>query len=162
MEYLYVILSLLIAAIGLLGAVLPVLPGTPISFAAILVLLLCDGHDIGVTQLVVAGVLALAITMMDYVAPIWFTKKSGGSKAGMFGATIGLVVGLCLGPFGVILGPFFGAWIGELYAKTPRDKALKVAAMTFVAFMLTTGIKLIFGVVVFVMLIVKAWHILVP
>ena len=69
MEYLYVILSLFIAAIGLLGAVLPVLPGTPISFAAILVLLLCDGHDIGVTQLVVAGVLALAITALPIVPP---------------------------------------------------------------------------------------------
>ena len=160
MEYLFIILALIFAFVGLAGAVLPVLPGTPISFAAMLLLLLCDGNELGTTQLVVAGVVALVITVLDYVAPIWFTKKSGGSKAGMMGSTIGLLVGLFLGPIGVILGPFIGALLGELSAGTPSSKALGVAGMTFVAFMLTTGIKLVYGIVVFVMMCVEAWKII--
>ncbi len=151
----------MLSLVGLAGAVLPVLPGTPISFVALLLLLLCDGNDISTAQLVVAGVAALVITVLDYIAPVWFTKKSGGSKAGTFGATVGLLVGFFLGPLGVIVGPFIGALLGERHAGTPSDKAFMVACMTFVAFMLTTGIKLIYGVVILVMILVDAWKIMV-
>ncbi len=160
MEYVYIIFSLILAFIGLLGAVLPVLPGTPISYVAILILLLCDGNEVSVLQLVVMGLFALALTVLDYVAPVWFAKKSGGSKAGTWGATIGLVVGLFLGPVGVILGPFLGALIGELYVKTPKEKAFEVAGMTFLAFMLTTGIKLVYGITAIVMIFSEAWQII--
>ena len=162
MEYVYTILSSLLAFVGLLGAVLPVLPGPPISFAALLLLLLCDGNDISVLQLVIAGVFAVLITVLDYIAPVWFTKKYGGSKAGMWGATIGLLLGFFAGPLGVIIGPFLGAFLGELYVETPKEKAFEVAGMTFMAFMLTTGMKLIYGVTLFVMTLVKAWHIIFP
>lgn len=160
MEYVYIFLALILALVGLLGAILPVLPGTPVSFAAILVLLLCDGNEVSTLQLVVAGVLALALTVLDYLAPIWFAKKSGGSKEGMWGAAIGLVIGLFLGPVGVILGPFLGALAGELYVKTPTEKAFEVAGMTFLAFMLTTGIKLVYGIAVLVMIFAEALEII--
>lgn len=160
-QYIYVVIALMLSLVGLAGAVLPVLPGTPISFVALLLLLLCDGNDISTAQLVVAGVAALVITVLDYIAPVWFTKKSGGSKAGTFGATVGLLVGFFLGPLGVIVGPFIGALLGERHAGTPSDKAFMVACMTFVAFMLTTGIKLIYGVVILVMILVDAWKIMV-
>lgn len=160
-QYIYVVIAFMLSLVGLAGAVLPVLPGTPISFVALLLLLLCDGNDISTAQLVVAGVAALVITVLDYIAPVWFTKKSGGSKAGTFGATVGLLVGFFLGPLGVIVGPFIGALLGERHAGTPSDKAFMVACMTFVAFMLTTGIKLIYGVVILVMILVDAWKIMV-
>jgi uncharacterized protein YqgC (DUF456 family) len=160
MEYLFIFLALLLAVIGLIGAVAPVLPGPPVSFAALLMLLLCDGNEISNMQLIVAGVVAAVITLIDYIAPIWFTKKSGGSKAGTVGATLGLVAGLVAGPVGVIVGPFIGAFLGELVADTPWNKALGVAAMTFIAFMLTTGLKMIYGIVVLVMLFAEAWKIL--
>jgi uncharacterized protein YqgC (DUF456 family) len=91
---------------------------------------------------------------------VWFAKKTGGSKSGTWGATIGLVVGLLVGPLGVIVGPFLGAFIGELLAKTPTDKAFGVAAMTFMAFMLTTGMKLVYGIVLLVMVFREAWDII--
>lgn len=163
MEYihvLYIILSLLFAVVGLLGAVLPVLPGTPVSFAALLMLLLCNGNEITTAQLVVAGVFALVITVVDYIAPIWFAKKSGGSKHGTWGATIGLVVGLFAGPVGVIVGPFLGALAGELIAGTPSSQAFKVAGMTFLAFMLTTGIKFVYAIVILVMTVVETLKII--
>ncbi len=160
MEYLFIFIAIVFAIIGLAGAVVPVLPGPPVAFASLLMLLLCDSNDITVTQLLVAGVIAVVITVADYIAPIWFTKKSGGSKSGTYGATIGLVLGLFFGPIGIIAGPFLGAFVGELLAKTPTDKAFGVACMTFLAFMLTTGLKLVYGIVVFVMVCVEAWDII--
>ena len=160
MEYLFIFLAVIFAVTGLLGAVLPVLPGPPIAFLALLMLLLCDGNDISTTALVVTGVLALVITIVDYIAPVWFAKKIGGSKYGTWGATIGLVAGLFLGPLGVIVGPFIGAFIGERIADTPPEKAFGVAFMTFAAFMLTTGIKLVYGVVLLVMVCKESWEII--
>ncbi|MBO5921558.1 MAG: DUF456 domain-containing protein [Bacteroidaceae bacterium] len=160
MEYLFIFLAVIFAVTGLLGAVLPVLPGPPIAFLALLMLLLCDGNDISTTALVVTGVLALVITIVDYIAPVWFAKKTGGSKYGTWGATIGLVAGLFLGPLGVIVGPFIGAFIGERIADTPSEKAFGVAFMTFAAFMLTTGIKLVYGVVLLVMVCKESWEII--
>ena len=159
MEYLYILLAIVFAALGLAGAVLPVLPGPPMAFAALLMLLFCNGNDITTVQLVVAGVLAVIITIGDYIAPIWFTKRTGGSKSGIWGATIGLLLGLFFGPIGIIAGPFLGAFVGELFAKTPTDKAFGIACMTFLAFMLTSGVKLVYGIVVFVMVCVEAWGI---
>ena len=126
----------------------------------LLLLIFCNGNDLTTTALIVNGVLAVVITLLDYVAPVWFAKKSGGSKYGTWGTTIGLIVGLFLGLPGILLGPFLGAYIGELIAKTPSDKAFKVAAMSFVAFMLTTGIKAVYGIYVLVVTVSNSWDIL--
>ena len=160
MDTLLVILALLFAVIGVVGAVLPGLPGTPISFVALLLLIFCNGNDLTTTALIVNGVLAVVITLLDYVAPVWFAKKSGGSKYGTWGTTIGLIIGLFLGLPGILLGPFLGAYMGELIAKTPSDKAFKVAAMSFVAFMLTTGIKAVYGIYALVVTVSNSWEIL--
>ena len=160
MDTLLLILALLLALIGAIGAVLPGLPGTPVSFIALLLLIFCDGNDITTTALIINGILAVVITALDYVAPVWLTKKSGGSKYGTWGTTIGLVIGMFFGLPGILLGPFLGAYIGELIAKTPSDKAFKVAAMSFVAFMLTTGIKAAYGIYVLVITFSNGWNIL--
>ena len=160
MDTLLLILALLLALIGAIGAVLPGLPGTPISFIALLLLIFCDGNDITTTALIINGILTVVITALDYVAPVWLTKKSGGSKYGTWGTTIGLVIGMFLGLPGILLGPFLGAYIGELIAKTPSDKAFKVATMSFVAFMLTTGIKAAYGIYVLVITFSNGWDIL--
>lgn len=159
MEYIIIFLAVVLSLVGLLGAILPVLPGPPIGFLALLLLAFCTGNDVTTTQLVVAGVVALVITVFDYIAPIWFAKKTGGSKSGTWGATVGLVIGLFVGPIGIIAGPFLGAFIGELLADTPKEKAFGIACMTFMAFMLTTGMKLVYGIVLLVMVFREAWDI---
>lgn len=160
MDTLLLILALLLALIGAIGAVLPGLPGTPVSFIALLLLIFCDSNDITTTALIINGILTVVITALDYVAPVWLTKKSGGSKYGTWGTTIGLVIGMFFGLPGILLGPFLGAYIGELIAKTPSDKAFKVATMSFVAFMLTTGIKAAYGIYVLVITFSNGWNIL--
>jgi uncharacterized protein YqgC (DUF456 family) len=160
MEYILVILALLCAVVGLLGAVLPALPGPPLSFVGLLLLLPCADNDIETATVIATGIAAAIITVLDYVAPIWLAKKKGGSKYGTWGAGIGMFVGLFLGPWGIILGPFAGAFIGELMAKNSTERALTTAFMSFVAFMLTTGIKFIFCVALIVMIVVEGWKII--
>ena len=67
------------AIIGIAGAIIPALPGPPLSFAGLLLLLLCDGNDIDTATIIATGIAAAAITLLDYVAPVWMTKKGGGS-----------------------------------------------------------------------------------
>jgi len=67
----------------------------------------------------------LVVSILDYVVPIWGTKRFGGSKYGTRGATIGLIIGIFLGPAGIIIGPFAGAFVGELLFKDDMKYALK-------------------------------------
>lgn len=160
MEYIWLTLSIICALVGLLGAVLPAIPGSPVSYAALWLLWLYDSSCISITTLVVMGIFMLLVTILDFVAPIWLTRHGGGTKQGERGATIGLILGLFLGPWGIILGPFFGALIGELIAKTPHEKAIKVAFMSFIGFILTTGIKLIYGLSVIFIGVKVTWDLI--
>lgn len=153
MEYILLTLAVVCAVVGLVGGILPALPGPPVSYVALWLLWLYDRSSVSSTTLVVAGLLMVLITVLDYVAPIWLTKKGQGSKAGIRGSMIGLIVGCFFPPLGLILGPFVGALVGELLVKTPPVTALKVAFMSFVAFLLTTALKLIYSVGVIGMLI---------
>lgn len=160
-DFVFVILAVISALVGVVGAIVPAVPGPPISFVGLLLLAFCEGNDIDMVSLIITGILAVIITVVDYIAPVWFTKKAGGSKAGIWGATIGLVLGLFTGFWGVIVGPFLGAFIGELMMETKPEKAIKVACMSFIAFLLTTGVKLVYCVVLLVMIIMEIWTIFV-
>ncbi len=157
MEYVLIVLAILFALIGLAGAVLPVLPGAPISYGGLLLVWLLDESKVSETSLWVMGVLMVVVTVIDYVAPIWLTKIGGGSKKGTVGATIGLVFGLFFMPWGLILGPFLGALVGELSTSSSFGHALKVASLSFVAFILTTGFKVIYGLAALVMVVWALW-----
>ena len=160
MEYFWVILAFLCTIIGLIGSVLPALPGPPLSFAGLLLLLPCNDNDISATTIIATGIAATIITTFDFIAPAWLTKKKGGSKYGVLGATIGMFVGLFLGIWGVLFAPFAGALIGELLAKSTKEKALQMAFLSFAAFMLTTGIKVIYCIIMITIIIKEGWNII--
>lgn len=160
MDYVLILISYVMAIIGAVGAIVPALPGPPVSYVGLLLLAFCDKSEVTGTSLLVAGVIAVVITVVDYVAPIWFTKRAGGSRAGIWGASIGLVVGLFAGIWGVILGPFLGALIGELVMDVPAERAFKVACINFIAFILTTGMKMIYCTILLVTIIVEGWNVL--
>lgn len=114
--------------------------------------------------LAVMAFVAVVITVLDYVVPIWGTKKFGGTKAGVRGSTIGLIVsmfvlpvlGITIGPFGllgVLAGPFVGAYLGEMLGGTSTEAALKSAFGSFVGFLAGTLMKLAYGIVVAVYLV---------
>lgn len=131
---------------GILGSLLPVIPGPPLSWGGLLLIHFSDYTSFSTTFLVVSAVAMVAVTVLDYFIPIWGTKRFGGSRAGVVGSTVGLIIGLFFGPIGIIFGPFLGALIGELAVnRKETKKALRSATGSFVGFVLGTGLKLIYG-----------------
>lgn len=146
MDITLAILGMALVLIGFVGSILPIIPGPPISWAGFLLLKWTDYVNKGATgyenTLWVLLFVVVLVTVLDYVVPILGTKKYGGSKRGVWGATIGVVVGLFFGPLGIIIGPFLGAYIGEISTGKKDREALKAAWGSFVGFLLGVGLKL--------------------
>lgn len=114
MDIFLIILGAICLLVGIIGCVAPVLPGVPLSYLGLLLLHWTDCVQFSWQFLVIWAVVVVIIQVLDYFIPAWGTKKFGGSKWGVWGSTIGLFVGLFLGPTGIVLGPFVGAVVGEL------------------------------------------------
>ena len=112
MDVLLFILAGLFIVAGTAGSVLPVLPGVPLGYAGLLLLQLTDRVQYSATFLVAWAAAVVVIQVLDYYIPVWGTKRFGGTRAGTVGSTVGIVAGLFLGPWGVVLGPFAGAVLG--------------------------------------------------
>lgn len=146
------ILAILLILLGLIGSVLPGLPGPPLSWLGLLMIQLRGTAHYSTTFMVITAVAAVIITLLDYIVPAWSTKRHGGSKAGVWGCNIGLIVsifGLPFGPqglLGVIFWPFIGALVGELIAGKQSRQALRAAWGAFVGFLTGTGLKLAYGI----------------
>lgn len=128
---------------GLIGSVLPILPGVTLSYIGLLMLHFTDKYQFSNQFLIVWAVIVVLIQVLDYVIPIWGTKKFGGSKRGVWGSSLGMVAGIFLGPWGVVLGPFVGALLGELSDKKGVRDAMKAAFGAFLGFIVITVAKLI-------------------
>lgn len=160
MDILLLILGLLLMFTGILGSFLPVLPGPPISWVGLLLLYLTravpdDWWFLGITL----GV-ALLVAAMDYIIPVVGTKRYGGSKAGMIGTTVGLLVSIVfpvLGLAGIIIWPFIGAVVGELANKSDRQSALKAAFGSFIGFLTGTFLKFLVAVIFLGLYLREAW-----
>ena len=147
-DYLLAVLAGIMMVVGILGCLLPVLPGPPLSFAGLLVLHFSRFADFSSTFLITWGCVTIVVTILDYVVPIWGTKKFGGSKSGMWGAGIGLVAGIFfLPPIGIIVGPFAGAVIGEALTGKNTSSALRAGLGSFLGFLAGVGIKLAASVI---------------
>ncbi|RDY57873.1 DUF456 domain-containing protein [Flagellimonas nanhaiensis] len=146
MDIALTLIGFFLMLIGILGSFLPVLPGPPVSWVGLLLIYLTkaipdDWWVLGITLFI-----ALFITVMDYVIPAMGTKKFGGSKAGMWGTIVGLLVAIIFpvfGPFGIIIWPFIGALVGELLNKANQKTALKAAFGSFLGFLTGTFMKLV-------------------
>lgn len=138
--------------IGVLGSVLPVLPGPPLSWIGLLLLHLTSIVPRDNTFLIITLLVAIAVLLLDYIIPAVGTKRFGGSKAGMIGTTLGLVVAIffpVFGIFGIVIWPFIGAIIGELINKSTGKNAMKAAFGSFFGFLASTLLKFILSVVYF-------------
>jgi hypothetical protein len=142
MDYLLLALAIVFMIVGIAGCLLPVLPGPPLSYLGLVVLHFTRFADISKNLFIILGIVAVVVTIVDYIVPIWGTKKFGGSKYGMRGATVGLIIGLFLGPLGIIIGPFIGAVVGELIFKDDVKYALKAGFGSLLGFLTGIGLKL--------------------
>jgi len=144
MEIILIIIGAILLLLGLIGCFVPVLPGPAFGFLALV--LLCFLPDAPITPgfLFTWGFIIFIITLLDYLIPAWGTKKFGGSKSGINGSIAGAIVGfLFFPPLGLIIGPFVGAYLGELIAGKHSRVALRSAFGSFLGFLAGTFIKLI-------------------
>jgi uncharacterized protein YqgC (DUF456 family) len=143
MDVLVIILSALFMIAGIVGSVVPVLPGPPLSFVGLLLSQLQSHPPFSSSFVWIwAGVVAI-ISLLDYAIPQYGTKKFGGSKYGIWGCTIGLFAGLLLGPFGMIVGAFAGAFAGEIIANKSSHQAFRAATGAFIGLLAGTVLKLV-------------------
>ena len=143
MDILLVVLAFAFLVTGLLGAIVPVIPGPPLSYAGLLVLQWSGHAGFSTAFLLIWAGIAAAVTLMDYILPSFMTKRFGGSRAAAIGSFVGLLIGMFFfPPLGLILGPFLGAFAGELI-HSKGGKAFKVALGSFFAFIVGSGAKLV-------------------
>ncbi|MDD4149209.1 MAG: DUF456 domain-containing protein [Bacteroidales bacterium] len=153
MDIALLIIGFILILAGIVGCILPVVPGPPLSFIGLLLLHFTTPVDLTLFTIILTAILAIVATILDYVVPVWGTKKAGGSKWGIRGSGLGLIVGLFFAPIGIFVGPFIGALLGEMiyhYNKkenTDKDsekfnKSLKAALGSFIGLMFGVVLKL--------------------
>jgi len=144
MDYVLIAFGAIFIVAGILGCLLPVLPGPPLSYAGLLLLHFSSKYQFSVKFLLIWAAVTILVSVLDYAIPAWGAKKFGSSKRGIWGSFIGLIAGLFFfPPFGIIIGPFAGAVVGELTGGKNSGEALKSGFGTFVGFLLGTLLKLI-------------------
>lgn len=142
MDIFLLILGLILCLLGIVGSFSPIIPGPITSWFGLLVihfskLIPFDNQFLFITFLIAALIFAL-----DLIIPILGLKKLGGSKKGLIGSTIGLLLGLFLaGPVGLLIGSFFGAISGEYVNNNSIKKSIKPAMGTFIGMAVGTTIK---------------------
>ncbi|AXT62480.1 DUF456 domain-containing protein [Aquimarina sp. AD10] len=149
MDIALVVIGLLFCLLGIIGSFLPVLPGPFTSWIGLLILHFTDAVPQNWTFLGVTLAIAILVWVLDYIVPALGTKKFGGTKYGMIGSSLGLIVGIIfMGPLGIIIGPFAGAFLGEFIRDSSEtSKALKAAFGSFIGFLAGTFLKFIVSLV---------------
>lgn len=144
---LYIVAAILIV-VGILGVILPALPGLPLVFGGMLLAAWNDGFErIGVWTLVILGVLTVLSLLIDVIATSMGAKRVGASRLAIVGAMIGTIVGLFFGIVGVFIAPFIGAVLGELLHRRKLERsdvghAAKVGLGTWLGILLGVISKL--------------------
>jgi uncharacterized protein YqgC (DUF456 family) len=141
-DYLFLISGIFLMILGIIGCLVPVLPGPPFSYIGLILLHLSRFGQFPSSTLIILGAVAVVVTVLDYIVPIWGTRKFGGTKYGTRGATVGLIIGFFLGPAGIIIGPFLGAVVGEMIFRDDINYALKAGFGSLLGFLAGIGLKL--------------------
>jgi uncharacterized protein YqgC (DUF456 family) len=143
MEVALLILAGLCIVVGIVGCIVPGLPGTPVAYAGLWIAQATERVDFSWQMLLIWGIVTVFVTILDYVVPAWGTKQFGGTKYGVWGSTIGVFAGLFFGAAGVIIGPLVGAIIGEIIGGKELAQALRACWGSFIGLFFGTSIKLI-------------------
>ncbi|MDO6595465.1 DUF456 domain-containing protein [Oceanihabitans sp. 2_MG-2023] len=161
MDIFLAFLGFLFIIIGVIGSFLPVLPGPPMSWIGLFLLYLTKAVPNDTWFLAITLIVALIVFALDYIIPVLGTKKFGGSKMGMIGTTVGLLISIffpVFGLLGIIIWPFIGALTGELINKADSKTAVKAAFGSFLGFLTGTFLKFIVAVVYLGFFILTFWE----
>lgn len=168
-DLIWIAIGIILLILGIIFSVLPVLPGQVLSWGSLLILQLMQEPPFAARFLATWALITAGVTLLDYYVPIWGTKRFGGTKTGIWGATIGLIIaviilpisGIVIGPFGVfglLLGPFIGAYIGELIGGSDSSIAIKSAFGSFLGFLAGTMMKLAISLIMGYYFVINAFN----
>lgn len=143
MDIFWLIVAIVLMIAGIAGSLLPVLPGPPLSYAALWVMQLRSEPPFSTKLLLIFLGVTIIVTLLDYWIPVYGTKRFGGTRYGVWGCTIGLIAGLFFPPWGIVLGPFAGALVGELAGNANANHAFRAAMGSFLGFLFGTLLKLV-------------------
>ena len=143
MDIFLIIVSALCPIVAFIGSIVPILPGPPLAFVGMLILQATDKVQFSTMLLCGWLVVILIAQVLDYLIPIWTTRFCGGSKWGTRGCVAGTLVGMFLfPPWGIIIGPFLGAFLGEIMGGNDTVYACKSGLGAFLGFITGTLFKL--------------------
>ena len=150
LSYFIIALAIFLGLIGIVGCVLPVIPGPPISWLGMMVLYFWGkgtdsaGDTMSTRLLIIWLVIMAVVTVLDYIVPSYLTKATGGSKYASRGALAGVLVGLFFAPLGIVIGPMLGAFICEAaFSGKKAGQSIVPALGAFAGFVCGTLLKLI-------------------
>ena len=137
------LLAIVLVITGLIGVVLPVIPGAPLLFAGLWIAAWAEGFRyVGLWTLVTLGIVAALTYGVDLWATMFGVKRFGASQRAVIGAVIGSIIGIFLGIPGVLFGPFIGAVIGELSSRRSLHSATRAGLGATIGLALGAALKL--------------------
>ena len=152
------VLSAVLVLMGLAGTVLPLLPGTLLVWAGLLLGAWIDDFTrVSVLAVVFITLLAALAWALDFVAGLMGAKRAGASRLALVGAAVGTIVGIFMGLVGVLFMPLVGAAIGEYWAQKDQQRAAKVALATWVGLLVGMVAKIAISFVMVGIFLVALW-----
>lgn len=152
-----IILGIILNIVGIIGIVVPAMPGIVLNYIALILLYISKGSDVvSISSIAIFGLLTLVVAILDYVLPLLGAKKFGASRMGIAGAVVGMIVGMVsFPPAGIFFGLLTGAFLGELIAGKDQSQAFKAGFATFLGSLTSIAVKLILALV---MTVYYFWH----
>jgi len=143
-EIIVVVIGVAAVVVGVVGCVLPIVPGPVLAFAPLPLLLVVGGAEaISPVLVAVMAVVSLGATLTDQVLPITASRKAGAGRPGVLGSILGMLVGIVFfPPFGLIIGAFLGALLGELLFHRDNEHPLRAALGVLRGTLLAALVKL--------------------
>ncbi|SDS20800.1 DUF456 domain-containing protein [Gramella sp. MAR_2010_147] len=158
MDMILLVVAGVFMLLGVLGSFLPVLPGVPLSWIGLLIFYLIPGVGMNYWFLGITLAVAILFYILNLIIPAMGTKKFGGSRKGMIGATIGLIIGIFAPfPFAILICPFIGAFIGEILNKSNSRTAGKAAFGSFLGLLASSFMEFIVTFAFLILFLYQFW-----
>lgn len=163
MDYTFIVLlSIVLLILGIVGTILPILPGLVLSLAGLLIYKYGAEADLSMIYIWAFVILTVASVILSYAIPAKTTQKYGGTRWGSIGSVIGTIIGMFIPiPLGFLVGMFAGVFIGELlHDNKDMKKALKSTKGAFIGFIYGTGFSFVVGVAMFLVVILDLTNVI--
>lgn len=160
--YLLNIVCIALLILGIIGTVLPVLPGLVLSIAGVLIYKFGTDADLSMVYIYIFALLTIASVVLNYTIPAKTTKKYGGTTWGSIGSVIGTIVGFFIPiPLGFLIGMFAGVLVGELlHDRNDMKKAINSTKGALIGFIYGTGFSIMVGFAMLTVVVLNMMNII--